>query len=1048
MGRNMENIEKIKSNFIYRFLNPSALSTIEILDNFEITISSKKKTVSLNIKDIKNIKTNTHLFFSDIILIDKFGNKIILPFIWKRKTKNVDNWYNGLSLHQKYTELESIINEYFNNKYISYRDNNLFISKEIEKYKYYIRVKNEFSKIFPKIKFELKYKTLSSYLKSPEEFRINHNKNFCLKETTRKNTYLSGLNEKQTLAVITNEDNVLVLAGAGSGKTKVIECKVNYLINTLKVNPSEILVLAFNNKAVNELQERIPILNEDNITTFHKFGSRILKRNPEEQLLDVATNESRYFSFIKGLIIETIEDSNYYNLLYTYFKSFFYKTKNSYEFTNIEEYKNYIYENKLLTLKSEHVKSFGEIDIANYLFLHNIPYEYEAEYKYPYTKTPLHNIYRPDFYIPANNEHEDIYIEFFGIDRDNNTSLQIKKEKYIETIKWKREVHKCNKTNLIELFSYDRFEGNLLKKLKRKLRALKVDTSKLLDKEERLKFLNSQNEFDDFTRLLGTFLQHFKENKYSCSILLATLTNQLKSLSLKLLEIQKNIEKLDIKTKNPDNHMQINNLQYEINQIRRKRVFLKIFNSVFIKYQNKLKTEKKYDFADMISHASDEIVEKHIIGNFKYILVDEFQDISKGRANLLKILLSMNYDSKLFVVGDDWQSINRFAGSDLSIIRNFSKEFGENKTRKSTYIKLNRTYRFNSNISEIASKFIQKNPFQIKKEITARTTSVPSVLVWYTDNEVNALFDIVNKIYENVKNNDNKKTSILILGRYNIKTDTQFGMELQNCIKDMQHNPKYEKIFDITYSTIHSAKGLGKDYVIILNLRQGAFPSSKEDDPILSMVMAQEESFENAEERRLFYVALTRAKEKVYLIGPDNPSAFLIELTDSENHYPVYICNHPDNYSLKMCPQCKTGMMVRPFAENDKFYYCHNPNCKHKAPVCPICGKGFLYMDEKRNSIICSNEDCLYIAESCNICDGILLHRKNSKDSSYFIGCSNFSGKDNPTSCTYTHKVKKCSNCNKKNVFLYKRYTSDFEKIQICCIDKNCPKLHQQNIEF
>ena len=131
MGRNMENIEKIKSNFIYRFLNPSALSTIEILDNFEITISSKKKTVSLNIKDIKNIKTNTHLFFSDIILIDKFGNKIILPFIWKRKTKNVDNWYNGLSLHQKYTELESIINEYFNNKYISYRDNNLFISKEI-----------------------------------------------------------------------------------------------------------------------------------------------------------------------------------------------------------------------------------------------------------------------------------------------------------------------------------------------------------------------------------------------------------------------------------------------------------------------------------------------------------------------------------------------------------------------------------------------------------------------------------------------------------------------------------------------------------------------------------------------------------------------------------------------------------------------------------------------------------------------------------------------------------------------------------------------------
>lgn len=1048
MGRNMKDIERIKSNFIYRFLNPAAFSTIEILDNFDITVSSKKKAISLNLKNIKDIKTNTHLFFSDIILIDKLGNKITLPFILKRKTKNVNNWIKGLIIHQKYVELETLIKEHFNNKYISYRDNNLFKDTEIKKFNYYIRLKKEFLRIFPKVKFELNYKILNSYLKSPEEFRINHNKNFCLKETTRNNTYLSGLNEKQIQAVIRNEDNILVLAGAGSGKTKVIECKVNYLINTLNVNPSEILVLAFNNKAVKELQERIPILNKDNITTFHKFGSKIIKQNPEEQLFDVATNNSRYFSFIKDLIIETIEDSNYYNLLYTYFKSFFYKTKNSYEFTNIEEYKNYIYENKLLTLKSENVKSFGEIDIANYLFLHNIPYEYEAEYKYPYTKTPLHNIYRPDFYIPANDEHEDIYIEFFGIDRGNNTSLQIEKEKYIEIIEWKREVHKRNKSNLIELFSYDRFEGNLLKKLKRKLRALNVDTSKLLDKEERLKILNSQKEFDDFTRLLVTFLQHFKENKYSYNVLWTTLRNQLKSINLKLIEIQKSIEKLDVKIKNPTNYSQINNLQYQINQIRRKRAFLKIFNAVYIKYQNKLNTEKKYDFADMISFAADEIVEKHIIGNFKYILVDEFQDISKGRANLLKVLLSMNYDSKLFVVGDDWQSINRFAGSDLSIIRNFSKEFSENRTRKSTYIKLNRTYRFNSNISEIASKFIQKNPFQIKKEITARTTSVPSVLVWYTDNEVNALFDIVKQIYENVKNNVNKKTSILILGRYNIKSDNQYGIRLLNCIKQFNLNPKYKEILEITYSTIHSAKGLGKDFVIILDLRQGVFPSSKEDDPILSMVMAKEESFENAEERRLFYVALTRAKEKVYLVGPDNPSAFLIELTDSVNHYPVYICNLPDNYSLKMCPQCKTGMMVRPFAENDKFYYCHNLNCKHKAPVCPICGKGFLYMDEKRNSIICSNEDCLYIAESCNICDGILLHRKNSKDSSYFIGCSNFLGKDNPISCTYTHKVKKCADCNNKNVFLYKRYTSNFEKIQICCINRNCPKLHQQNIEL
>lgn len=839
---------------------------------------------------------------------------------------------------------------------------------------------------------------------------------------------------------MTNEDNVLVIAGAGSGKTKVIENKVNYLVGAMGVDPSEILVLAFNNKAVQELQERIPILGEGNIKTFHSFGSKILKYDYERQLFDLAGDSNKYFNFIKQLIIETIEDSNYYNLLYTYFRSFFYKTKNLYDFESLSEYNNYIYENKLLTLNSEVVKSFGEIDIANFLFLHNIPYEYEAEYKAPYEKTREHNIYRPDFYIPANDEHDDIYIEFFGINRENNTPEYIDKDSYNESIEWKRQLHRRNKTNLIELYAYDRFEGHLLRELKRKLKAYNVDTSHLLPREERLNVLNSQKEIDDFTRLSVSFMQHFKENKLSYSVLLSRLLNDFNSFVLKLQEIQKLVEKLDVEARRIDDTLQINNLEYQINVIRRKRAFLKIFNAIYKKYQNILKKDKKYDFTDMISQASDEIYKNFHTYKFKYkyILVDEFQDISKGRAEFLKVLLSRYEDSKLFVVGDDWQSINRFAGSDLSVMTNFGKEFGANKTRKSLMIKLSHTYRFNSNISEVASKFVQQNPFQIKKDITARRAITPSVLVWYANQESEALKDIVMQIYHDVKKERRKDASVLILGRYNINKNNELGMELYSCIKDLKQT--YDGFLEIEYSTIHSSKGLGKDYVIILSLRQGAFPSAREDDPILDMVMANKEDFDNAEERRLFYVALTRAKEKVYLVGQDKPSAFLVELTNSENNYPIYICNLPDNYSLKICPQCKTGMMVRPFGENDKFYYCHNYVCQYKAPVCPICGKGFLYKDKEKDMVICSNDECLYIAEECEKCGGILLHRQNRQNGSYFISCSNYAGKERSDSCRNTHRVKKCAGC-KKEVFLYKKYCKDENRIILCCSNTKCEKI-------
>lgn len=358
---------------------------------------------------------------------------------------------------------------------------------------------------------------------------------------------------------------------------------------------------------------------------------------------------------------------------------------------------------------------------------------------------------------------------------------------------------------------------------------------------------------------------------------------------------------------------------------QRESLFLQLFSKVYQRYDQLLKTSKEHDFDDLLIESAQLINENKYKSPFKLIIVDEFQDTSQARARLILSLLNQAPEAKLFCVGDDWQAIYRFAGSDISIFTQFERVFGYTKQTK-----LTQTFRSNQGIANVASGFIQKNKSQLQKVVNAidKTTSKVVEINFLTKaQEINEYLTRTIMEINNASASSGKKKSIYILGRYkhhkpNLDSILPF---LRNCTFE--------------FKTIHSSKGLQADYVILLGLNSGgsAFPAEKEDDPLLNLVLPQPEIHDFAEERRLFYVALTRAKEKVYLIG-ERGSIFLEEITKDQS-FKEFIHIPQDEYKQLnsnippewLCPKCGQGRLRKitngPYGA---FLGCSRyPNCKY-----------------------------------------------------------------------------------------------------------------------
>ena len=656
----------------------------------------------------------------------------------------------------------------------------------------------------------------------------------------------------QRRSVILDERRNLVVAGAGTGKTSVIVAKAGYLIKCGKCRPEDILLLAFNNDAAKELAARCKdrLSVEIQASTFHALGNQIVGTvEPVVPTLSrLATDRQQFSRFLDTVIEELKADKKAWKKARTFILGHLKPCRDEFTFRTLDEYRSYIRTMELRALSGDLVKSFAELDIANFLFVNGVNFEYEK--RYPYGR----DRYQPDFYLTDYK----IWLEHFGIDRRGNTAPYIDRDKYRHEMEWKRSVHAKNNTTLLETYSWQKSEGILTRTFNELLKKAGVMYAQR-SQEDIFKALQAARYTTQLAVLVETFVAHFKSNQMSMA-------------------------ELKRKAKGSEN-------------ATRNAAFAEFFELFFEKYQSELdgKNPREIDFNDMISSATGYVQNGRFTVPWKYIIVDEFQDISMGRYRLLEAMLKSRDELQFFAVGDDWQSIYRFAGSDISIMSRFRKYFG-----RSTIVKLDRTFRFNNRIASVSASFIQKNPTQIRKTLSTQVQCTsPQVMMHWMDrgsgrSDHTALERVVHMLKGELRQ---AEPSLLILSRYNQLLPDQSVLKALADIWPGQIK---------TPLTIHRSKGLEGDYVIITGLTADkyGFPSEIEGDPLLDLVLAKPDRYPNAEERRLFYVALTRARHQVHLlVDRTRPSSFAVELVNGG-----YDVKHVDRNAALPNPEIKTDI--------------------------------------------------------------------------------------------------------------------------------------------
>jgi len=634
-----------------------------------------------------------------------------------------------------------------------------------------------------------------------EEERVKHNEIFINNELIRLENYFDNiykdiddnikLDLEQRISILTDEDYNMIIAGAGSGKTTTIAGKVKYLVDIKNINPEDIIIISFTNKAVDELKQRI---NNDfkinsKICTFHKFGMDILNNKKLKVLSNPYNIINDYFSNILCSNNETlgnfIKYFNYYFNIPNYILNFksideYLKYKKKFSLFLYKDFYEQI-QNKLKTIKGEEVNLLEEVLICNYLYENSINYEYKENY------------------IKIFQDDNVVYLKYL------NNKIEIFKSKLI-------------KNKYINFY----YKNNLIDELK----------NLLINNNFKLNKRSSKNIFK-------TLIDNNKDIYYNKFIYFCI--NFIQQLKIKEIDIN-NIKSNDEKDK----------------------LFLSFISKLYIYYNKYLENNNYLDFEDIITKSSLK-VDNTI--NYKYIIIDEYQDISIQRFNLIKKISDLN-NSKIIVVGDDFQAIYSFSGSEINLFTDFNKMVGY-----SSLLKITNTYRNSQNLINIAGKFVMKNDKQIKKNlISNKVCKNPVILVYYKDC-INKLNYSINEIVKEYGLNKN----ILLLGRYNFDINNYLGKYYKK-----ENNKIIYSIYpnlDITFLSIHSSKGLGFDNVIILNCNDDLYsiPSKILTDSVMNLLNINSNNYD--EERRLFYVALTRTKNKVYILSDKNKkSSFLKEL--------------------------------------------------------------------------------------------------------------------------------------------------------------------------
>jgi len=691
------------------------------------------------------------------------------------------------------------------------------------------------------------------------------------------------LDAQQKEVVAACEDVQLVLASAGSGKTLSLLAKIEYLYHKLRIPAEQILIISFTSKTVAELKERCRIKGVE-IRTFHSLGNHLLRNSGRQSQSLSLVDDPKIKAFIRKYCeFLIVNDANFARDVVDYIL-FFHSTPQSPD--SPRNFSAKISFNRLYLRKNigqQRVFSKEEQLIANWLTIHGLKYVCNRAH-------PKEPKYKPNFTIQAPQK---IYVNHVIIDKNNKSIFG---SRYLREMKWRRQFHERQHDNYIFLPSWRWNDWSIFDYLKSELARFRIEAARRPDAEIYHELLRGQTyrlEITGFYDMLQTFLSLHKNSARDDSY------------------IKEHLQKDD-----------------EYSHLR-SATFLRIYFRVFRAYEKYLFHTKQYDFADMINVAKqcvDEISECAL--GYRYILLDEVQDLSRNRLLLIRSILDKNPGCKLFAVGDDWQSIYRFTGSDLAIIRDFGRIF-HRETRRGL---IESTHRFGQPTIKLSSDFIQRNSAQSRKNVqNTKTTATP-------------IYAIMNRPTRLTKGQDAKSLQIILqeliakhgyekISAKTIQIISRYNHDINRLDSDLfEYSPLVDAsdVYEVVWSnpqnpeqklrlefcSMHKSKGITRDIVIVLNMNSDimGMPATRETDPILDTLLPQEDNYLFAEERRLFYVAITRAREATYLIANrKNPSPFIFEI--SENIRAAY---------GKLCPKCRTGELIHKHGRHGDFYYCSN----------------------------------------------------------------------------------------------------------------------------
>jgi len=698
---------------------------------------------------------------------------------------------------------------------------------------------------------------------------------------------------EQRLAAIRDNDRNLILAAAGTGKTSVMVAKALDLLHRQTATADQVLILAYNKEAANELSSRFSQcasrlsgafsgklsikarqgVSENNgiitpkIMTFHSLAMHILTQCKRATTLsDFAKNSTLQVTWLKQWLTQQLHSNELFiskllNTAYAVGKVCAISTDNN-SVTNYQ------------TLAGYKVRHYPEYIIANYLYLNKIPHQYKKSFSVNSTESSS----RSDGAFHLTEENYSLAYTMESVSSVDDAAILQSKKRYLR------------------MTVMDWQQGNFEQKLQSILHKISI---KSLPIKQLFAGKNSGVSNEKITLCIDEVISQL----HKVGLLKKATDNYLKCL-----------QSIRIEQLNP---RQIHSRVKQANIINAEQ-HSEFLDTLHLAYQHELAQQQAIDFDDMIALACEAIEAKTYSPSWQHILVDEFQDISAARYKLLDCLvkaqesthhcanqmnsISQNIfkrQAKLTVVGDDWQSIYRFSGGKLELTTRFKQCIGSYSLSK-----LQKTFRYNNSIADIAGQFVMKNPEQYRKTVITHT-QVNSPQVFLHDDNVtlthshdqlpteNATYALEEKVKELIKLLTTKEmnTSVVIVARYRSQLT-----KIENFVNSQIELKNYQ----ISFLTYHSAKGLEADHAILVGFEKGylGFPAENKNDLLIESLLPSLDSFPYTEERRLLYVGLTRAKHQAHLIAnTKNYSAFISELIEGD--YDINICspffNHMKN---------------------------------------------------------------------------------------------------------------------------------------------------------